>query len=140
MTVEPPKEIKRIKSNVEDYHDIEWKFTNGKNPIIDSAIVNDDLTLTIDFQGKKYSVRSPERRIIKKLKAVRSKEKLTEKEAMQADDLQEIMIEDMIIDFSIANYPGRIEDKDYDNLAILCWHYYEFSKKKSIARAKDFTS
>ena len=113
---EAPKEIKRIKSNVEDYNDIVWKDTEGKNPIVDNAIVNDDLTLTIEFRDKKYTVRSPERRIVKKLKVLQSKKELTESETFQADDLQEEMIEDMIVDFSIVDFPGRLEEKDYDNL------------------------
>lgn len=137
---ESPKEIKRIKSNVEDYHDVQWKFTDGKNPIVDTAIVNDDLTLTIEFQDKKYTVRSPDRRITKKLRALQSRKELTIEEGMIADDLQEKMVEDMIEGLSIADHPDRIEEKEYDNLAFLCWHYFEFSKKKSIGQVKDFTS
>lgn len=139
MTEAPPK-IKRLKSNIQDYHDVEWIDTKGKNPIIDSAIVNDDLTLTIEFQEKKYTVRSPDRRITKKLKILQSREKLTIEEALIADDLQEEMVEDMIEGLSIDNHPTRIAEIEYDQLSVLCWHYYEFSKKKSIARASDSIS
>ena len=137
---ESTTKIKRLKSNVQDYHDVVWVDTDGKYPIIDSAIVNDDLTLTIEFQEKKYTVRSPERRIIKKIKALQAKKELTEEETFAADDLQEAMIEDMIIGLSIDDFPGRFDERDYDHLSVLCWHYYEFSKKKSIAQASDSIS
>ncbi len=139
---EVPKTIKRIKSNVEDYHDVQWKFTDGRNPIIDSAIVNDDLTITIEFQDKTYSVRSPDRRLTKKLRSLQTKnvDDLTLKEKLLADELQEQMVEDMIDGLSIENHPNRISESEYDNLAFLCWHYFEFSKKKSIGQMKDFTS
>ena len=139
MTQEP-KQIKRIKSNVEDYHDLEWLDTEGKNPIIDNAIVNDDLTLTIEFQDKKYNVRSPDRRIIKRLKTLQGKKELTIEESLEGDDLQEAMVEDMIEGLSIANHPTRISENEYDHLSLLCWHYWEFSKKKSIAQASDSIS
>ena len=136
MTTEP-REIKRIKSNVEDYHDILWELTDGRNPIIDSAIVNDDLTLTIEFQGNPYIVRSPDRRLTKKLRVLQTKniDDLTLEEKFLADELQEKMVEDMIEGLSIENHPNRIEEKEYDDLAFLCWHYFEFSKKKSIGLA-----
>ncbi len=137
---ESPKQIKRIKSNVEDYHDVEWKFTNGNNLIVDTAIVNDDLTLTIEFQDKKYTVRSPDRRITKKLHVLQGKKELTTEETILADTLQEKMVEDMIEGLSIDNHPNRISESEYDNLAFLCWHYFEFSKKKSVGQVKDFTS
>ena len=135
---EEPKQIKRIKSTIQDYNDIEWKDTEGKNPIIDNAIVNDDLTLTIEFQDKKYIVSSPDRRITKKLKALQSREEITIEEGVIADDLQELMVEDMIGVFLVDNQ--RISEMEYDQLALLCWHYYEFSKKKSIAQASDSIS
>lgn len=135
---ESPTKIKRIKSNVQDYHDVEWLDTEGKNPIIDNAIVNDDLTLTIEFQEKKYTVRSPDRRLTKKLMALQRREEITIEEGLLADDLQEQMVEDMIDGFSVDNQ--RISEMEYDQLAVLCWHYYEFSKKKSIAQASDSIS
>ena len=138
--IETPTKIKRIKSNVQDYHDVEWTNTDGKNPIIDGAIVNDDLTLIIEFQDKKYTVRSPDRRITKKLKAFHSRKELTIEEGLLADELQEQMVEDMIDGLSIENHPTRISEVEYDQLATLCWHYYEFSKKKSIAQASDSIS
>lgn len=142
--MENPTEIKRIKSNVEDYHDIEWEETDGKNPIIDSAIINDDLTATIEFQDKKYTVRSPDRRLTKKILALQgkseSKDGLTLEEKFLADGLQEKMVEDMIDGLSIDNHPNRISEIEYDNLAFLCWHYYEFSKKKSIGQRNASTS
>ncbi len=137
---EAPTKIKRIKSTVQDYHDVEWKDTEGKNLIIDNAIVNDDLTLTIEFQEKKYTVRSPDRRLTKKLMALQRREEITIEEGLLADDLQEQMVEDMIVGLSIKNHPNRIEEVEYDQLAVLCWHYYEYSKKKSIAQASDSIS
>lgn len=135
---EAPTKIKRIKSNVQDYHDVEWVDTKGDNPIIDNAIVNNDLTLSIEFQEKKYTVRSPDRRITKKLLAYQSRKELTVEEGLEADDLQEAMVEDMIVGFIVNNQ--RISELEYDQLAVLCWHYHEFSKKKSIARASDSIS
>lgn len=137
---EAPTKIKRIKSTVQDYHDVEWADTEGVNPIIDNAIVNDDLTLTIEFQEKKYTVRSPDRRITKKLKALQKKEDITFEEGILADELQEQMVEDMIEGLSIDNHPQRISELEYDQLATLCWHYFDFSKKKSIAQASDSIS
>ncbi len=131
------KKIKRIKSNIEDFSDIVWKNTEGKNLIIDDAIVNDDLTLTIEFQNKKYTVRSPDRRITKKIRDFQRREELTIDETIEADNLQEKMIEDMVDGLSIENHPQRISEKEYDDLAIMCWHYFEFSKKKSISQASD---
>ncbi len=137
---ETPTKIKRIKSNVQDYHDIKWVNTDGNNPIIDDAIVNNDLTLTVEFQEKKYTVRSPDRRLMKKLKGLQSRKELTIEEALIVDDLQEEMVEDMIEGLSIENHPKRISEIEYDQLSLLCWHYYEFSKKKSIAQASDSIS
>ena len=137
---EAPTKIKRVKSTVQDYHDIEWKDTEGNNPIIDNAIVNDDLTLTIEFQEKKYTVRSPDRRLTKKLLNLQRREEITIDEGLLADDLQEQMVEDMIDGLSIEKHPNRISEREYDQLALLCWHYYEFSKKKSIAQASDSIS
>ena len=137
---EAPTKIKRVKSTVQDYHDVEWTNTDGNNPIIDNAIVNDDLTLTIEFQEKKYTVRSPDRRLTKKLLNLQRREEITIDEGLLADDLQEQMVEDMIDGLSIEKHPNRISEREYDQLALLCWHYYEFSKKKSIAQARDSIS
>lgn len=137
---EAPTKIKRVKSTVQDYHDVEWTNTEGNNPIIDNAIVNDDLTLTIEFQEKKYTVRSPDRRLTKKLLNLQRREEITIDEGLLADDLQEQMVEDMIDGLSIEKHPNRISEREYDQLAVLCWHYYEYSKKKSIAQASDSIS
>ena len=57
-------------------------------------------------------MRSPDRRITKRLRFLQGKEELTIDEGLAADDLQEEMIEDMIDGLSFTNHPQRIEEKE----------------------------
>ena len=47
---ETPTKIKRLKSNVQDYHDVEWLDTKGINPIIDNATNRFVQTLNNQFR------------------------------------------------------------------------------------------
>jgi len=52
-------DVKVLRDQAVYTEDITWNKNTG-NPIIDNSSLSDDLSLSIDFKGNGYSVRSPE--------------------------------------------------------------------------------
>lgn len=133
---------RKIKSNVDDFKDIEWN-RETKNPIINDAIENDDFTFAIAFQDQQYDVRSPNRKLIRKIRKYRTKignGKLTNTQKAdiveEYEDTIEAFIEDMIIDFKFEDI-DRISEQETDWLNGFCWEYVLYGKKKSSEQVRD---
>ncbi len=140
-----PIKRKKMKSNVEDFKDIEWN-RETKNPIIDEAIEHDDFTFTIEFQDRQYGSRSPDHRLIRKIRKYRNKVnngKLTDDQKAdlyeEYEDSIEAFIEDMIIDFKFEDIE-RISEQETDWLSGFCWEFYIYGKKKSREQVSDSIS
>lgn len=127
---------KKMESNVEDFKDVEWN-RETKNPIINDAVEHDDFTFTITFQDQQYDARSPDHRLIRKIRKYRTKYnngKLTDNKKAdlfeEYEDSIEAFIEDMIVDFKFKDIK-RISEQETDWLNGFCWEYYIYGKKKS---------
>lgn len=141
-----PVKTKRMKSRVPKAEEVVWPRDTG-NPITDNAIENNDLTMIITFQKKQYDVRSPNHKIVRKLRnyrkrsleleAIDNEDELTTEEANELMDVYDeyeddtqAFIEDMIVDLKFKDI-DRLGEDENDWLADFCWDYYTYSKKKS---------
>ena len=135
-------EQKKMKSNVEDFKDIEWN-RETKNPIINDAIEHDDFTFTITFQDQQYDVRSPSHKLMRQIRKYRTKMgngKLTDNQKMdlyeEYEDSIEAFIEDVVIDFKFEDIE-RISEQETDWLSGFCWEFYLYGKKKLSEQVSD---
>lgn len=133
-----PRPVKRLKSRVKDFKDIQWRRDTG-NIIIDTAIISNGFDVSILFKEKEYEVKSPPRKIIKELKKHMIQEETRELsvyEKIRMDDAQEILVQKMIVGLNLDE-DDEMTDLEYDSLAAFCWEYYEYSKKKSMVLPRD---
>ena len=136
------KKKKKMKSNVEDFKDVEWN-RETRNPIINDAIEHDDFTFTITFQGQQYDVRSPSHKLIREIRRYRTKVnngKLTDNQKAdileEYEDTIEEFIEDVVVDFKFEDIV-RISEQETDWLHSFCWELVLYSKKKSREQVSD---
>ena len=129
-------EKKKMKSNVEDFKDVEWN-RETRNPIINDAIEHDDFTFTITFQSQQYDVRSPSHKLIREIRRYRTKVnngKLTDNQKAdileEYEDTIEEFIEDVVVGFKFEDIV-RISEQEIDWLHSFCWELVLYSKKKS---------
>ena len=131
--------LKRLQSRVEEFKNVKWKRDTG-NPLIDNAIEEDGFSFTIEFQGRKFKARSPDRklRLMRKIDSFqRQMEEIDDEEdpksleiLIEYEDTMEEAIEDMLEGFAFDDF-DRISEEESEQLGDFCMEYWNFSKKKS---------
>ena len=129
------EKTKKLQSVVKMPDEIIWEIDVG-NKFIRTSVLNDDLSLTISIEGRKFNIRSPDYRLVSELEELRRKEQdnsISDDELQWLNDLQIEMVEDMIIDFKFSDRSIRISSVDVALLIILCWRYHAFLMQRSVA-------
>lgn len=138
------EQVNVLRDNATYTEDVVWKRDTG-NPLIDNAIVNDDLSMIIKFKGREYDVRSPDIRIVDEIEPMMLKVKEESEQNIdptsdrynKLKQLTREFVTDMIPGLDLDDRSVRIDHTDYDNLSALCWRYKTFLTQKSARSLRD---
>ena len=131
--------IVKVKSQAKTVDQMVWDNNTG-NPIKDSFVEKaGEVAGYITIEGYEFEVRMPLRKYMKRFEALSNRYNaetgemdLSKSEALELNNLQSKIVEDMIPEFDDETDDFRVDQTMFNDIASFCWEFYRFFGRKSV--------